>query len=236
LRKDYSDTIVKRIADSKLLPKKEYKYSDFPFIILKDYLEKTNHTTLDVLSDKAFYKPLGSATMTYNPLRKMDMDIIPPTEKDNYFRYTKVQGYVHDMGAAMQDGVAGHAGLFANAIDVAKMMQMYLQKGNYGNHQYFSEKTFDEFNNCAFCKEGNRRGIGFDKPQLGKEGPTCGCVSMTSFGHTGFTGTMAWADPEKDIVYVFLSNRTYPESAVNKLSKENIREDIQKVIYEAITD
>ncbi len=236
LRKDYSDTIIKRIAMSKLLPKKEYKYSDFSFILLKDYLEKTTHKTLDVLSDAAFYKPLGASTMTYNPLRKMDMDIIPPTEIDKYYRYTKVQGYVHDMGAAMQDGVAGHAGLFANAVDVAKMMQMYLQKGNYGNHQYFSEKTFDDFNNCAFCKEGNRRGIGFDKPQLGKEGPTCGCVSMTSFGHTGFTGTMAWADPDKEIVYVFLSNRTFPESTVNKLSKENIREDIQKVIYEAITD
>ena len=105
----------------------------------------------------AFYKPLGSATMTYNPLRKMDMDIIPPTEKDNYYRYTKVQGYVHDMGAAMQDGVAGHAGLFANAIDVAKMMQMYLQKGNYGNHQYFSEKTFDEFKSKNKCFSKKRK-------------------------------------------------------------------------------
>jgi CubicO group peptidase (beta-lactamase class C family) len=120
-------------------------------------------------------------------------------------------------------------------MDVAKMMQMYLQKGDYGNRKYFSAKTFDEFNTCYFCKEGNRRGIGFDKPQLpGKPGPTCNCVSMSSFGHTGFTGTMAWADPETEIVYVFLSNRTFPDSNINKLSTENIREDIQKVIQDAI--
>ena len=114
-------------------------------------------------------------------------------------------------------------------------MQLYLQKGNYGNHQYFSAQTFDEFNNCHYCAEGNRRGLGFDKPQpAGTAGPTCGCVSPLSFGHTGFTGTIAWADPETEIVYVFLSNRTFPESTVNNLSKENIREDIQKIIQQAI--
>jgi len=236
LRKDYQDTIMKRIAESKLLPKKQYKYSDFTFIILKEYLEKTLHKPLDVISDMNFYKPMGMNSMTYNPLHKIDMSYIPPTEKDNYFRYTTVQGYVHDMGAAMQDGVGGHAGLFANAVDVAKMMQLFLQKGNYGGHQYFSEKTFDAFNDCAYCNVGNRRGMGFDKPQLQGEGPTCGCASMTSFGHTGFTGTIAWADPEKDLIYVFLSNRTFPESSDNKLSKNNIREDIQKVIYEALLD
>lgn len=236
LRKDYQDTIMKRIADSKLLPKKQYKYSDFTFIILKEYLEKTQHRTLDFLSYHNFYKPMGMNYMMYNPLHRMDMNVIPPTEKDNYFRYTTVQGYVHDMGAAMQDGVGGHAGLFANAVDVAKMMQLFLQKGNYGGHQYFSEKTFDAFNDCAYCNVGNRRGMGFDKPQLQGEGPTCGCASMTSFGHTGFTGTIAWADPDKDLVYIFLSNRTFPDAADNKLSKNNIREDIQKVIYEALLD
>ncbi|CAM3620923.1 glycoside hydrolase family 3 N-terminal domain-containing protein [Flavobacterium saliperosum] len=235
LRKDYNDTIMKRIAESKLLPKKQYKYSDFTFIILKEYLEKATHRSLDFISYNNFYKPMGMSTMTYNPLRKMDMSVIPPTEKDNYFRHTKVQGYVHDMAAAMQDGVGGHAGLFSNAMDVAKMMQMYLQKGHYGDKEYFSDKTFAIFNDCAYCNVGNRRGMGFDKPQLnGEGGPTCGCASMTSFGHTGFTGTIAWADPQEDLVYVFLSNRTFPDASVNKLSKENIREDIQKVIYEAI--
>ena len=116
-------------------------------------------------------------------------------------------------------------------------MQMYLQKGNYGTVQYFSPETFTTFNTCHFCAEGNRRGLGFDKPQLSGAGPTCGCVSMSSFGHTGFTGTIAWVDPETEIVYIFLSNRTYPDSNLpNKLSKENIREDIQKVIQEAIIE
>jgi CubicO group peptidase (beta-lactamase class C family) len=178
---------------------------------------------------------MGMNNTMFNPLQKVDINRIAPTEVDTYFRYALIQGYVHDMEAAMEGGVAGHAGIFSNAMDVAKMMQMYLQNGNYGGRQYFSEETFETFNTCWYCPEGNRRGLGFDKPQLGKEGPTCGCVSPKSFGHTGFTGTMAWADPETGIVYVFLSNRTYPDSNLpNKLSKENIREDIQKIIQEAI--
>lgn len=234
IRNDYHDTIMKMIVDSKLSLKKEYKYSDFTFMILKDYLERTTAKKIDVLSFENFYKPLGANNTMYNPLQKMEKSAIPPTELDTYFRHQTIQGYVHDMAAAMEGGIAGHAGIFSNAMDVAKIMQMYLQKGNYGNHQYFSEKTFNDFNTCYFCQEGNRRGVGFDKPQLGTEGPTCGCASMTSFGHTGFTGTMAWADPENEIVYVFLSNRTFPNDPKNMLSKENIREDIQKVIYEAI--
>jgi beta-N-acetylhexosaminidase len=236
IRNDYHDTIMKAIADSKLLPKKEYKYSDFTFIILKDYLEKATGKTLDSLSYNNFYKSLGMTNTMYNPLSKHDMSVIPPTENDTYFRHQTIQGYVHDMEAAMEGGVGGHAGIFSNSMDIAKMMQMFLQKGNYGNHQYFSEKTFDDFNTCHYCAAGNRRGLGFDKPQLpGQAGPTCGCVSPQSFGHTGFTGTMAWADPETEIVYVFLSNRTYPgTNPSNDLSKQNIREDIQKVIQQAI--
>jgi CubicO group peptidase (beta-lactamase class C family) len=218
------------------LPKKEYKYSDFTFIILKEYLEKETGKKLDVLSEENFYKKLGANNTTYNPLRKFDMSIIPPTEVDNYFRYQTIQGYVHDMAAAMLDGVGGHAGIFSNSMDLAKIMQMYLQKGNYGGVQFFTPATFDAFNTCYYCKEGNRRGLGFDKQQLpGTTGPTCGCASKSSFGHTGFTGTMAWADPENELVYIFLSNRTYPDSnAPNTLSKENVRENIQKVIYDAI--
>jgi beta-N-acetylhexosaminidase len=236
LIKGYEDTIVSRIANSKLLKKKEYKYSDFSFILLKEYLENKTGKPLDVLAYDNFYRPLGAAYTSYNPLRRWDMCNIPPTEIDNYFRYTEIQGYVHDMAAAMEDGIAGHAGLFSNSMDVAKIMQMYLQKGNYGGKQYFSAQTFDTFNTCYNCKEGNRRGLGFDKPQIEKSGPTCGCVSKSSFGHTGFTGTMTWVDPETEIVYVFLSNRTYPEAGENRLSKENIREDIQKAIQEAIIE
>ncbi len=236
MRNDYHDTIMKMIVESTLLPKKEYKYSDFTFIILKDYLEKVTGKKLDVLVKEQFYQSLGMNNTTFNPLNSsFAKEDIPPTEVDTYFRHQVIQGYVHDMEAAMEGGVGGHAGLFSNAMDIAKMMQLYLQKGNYGNHQYFSEKTFSDFNTCYFCAEGNRRGIGFDKPQsVGKAGPTCGCASLTSFGHTGFTGTMTWADPEEELIYVFLSNRTYPESSTNTLSKENIRENIQKVIYDSI--
>lgn len=234
LRDDYHDTIMKIIADTKLLPQKGYKYSDFTFIILKEYLEKLTGKKLDVLSSENFYQPLGANNTMYNPLQKISKSRIAPTEIDTYFRHQIIQGYVHDMGAAMEGGIGGHAGIFSNSMDVAKIMQLYLQKGNYGGRQYFSKKTFDDFNTCYFCAEGNRRGVGFDKPQLGNSGPTCGCASMTSFGHTGFTGTMAWADPESEIVYIFLSNRTYPADSVNKLSKENIREDIQEIIYDSI--
>ncbi len=234
VRNDFSDTIMKMIVKSKLSLKKEYKYSDLTFMILKDYLEKTTGKTLDILIQENFYRSLGMNNSSFNPLGKFDKNRIPPTETDTYFRHQLLQGYVNDLSAALEGGISGHAGVFSNAMDVAKIMELYLQKGNYGNQQYFSEKTFEDFNTCYFCAAGNRRGVGFDKPQLGAEGPTCGCASMTSFGHTGYTGTMAWADPETQIVYVFLSNRTFPIAGENRLSKENIREDIQKVIYEAI--
>lgn len=237
LRDDYHYSIMKQIINSPLIDKKEYKYSDFTFIILKKYLEKATGKSLDQLTYDNFYKTLGMNNTLYNPLQKVDKSVIPPTEIDTYFRHDTIQGYVHDMEAAMENGVGGHAGIFSNALDVAKMMQMYLQKGSYGNVQYFSPETFTTFNTCHFCVEGNRRGLGFDKPQINGAGPTCGCVSMSSFGHTGFTGTIAWADPETEIVYIFLSNRTFPDSNLpNALSKENIREDIQKMIQEAVIE
>ena len=159
---------------------------------------------------------------------------IPPTEDDYYFRMQAVKGYVHDQGAAMLGGVSGHAGLFANANDVAKIMQMYLWNGNYGGEQFFKKSTLDDFNTCYFCEDDVRRGVGFDKPQLGDVGPTCGCVSMTSFGHSGFTGTFTWADPEEEIVYVFLSNRTYPTADNRMLISSDLRSRIQQAIYDAI--
>ncbi|WJS96827.1 serine hydrolase [Flavobacterium johnsoniae] len=235
IRNDYHDTIMKFIADSPISLKKEYKYSDFTFIILKEYLERATHKKLEDLSQENFYNSLGMNHTTYNPLLKFDKNVIAPTEIDNYFRHQLIQGYVHDMAAAMEGGVAGHAGIFSNAMDVAKMMQLFLQKGSYGGERYFSEATFDTFNTCFYCAQGVERGLGFDK-RLGKDGPTCQCASKSSFGHTGFTGNMAWVDPENETVYVFLSNRTYPEVGEegNKLAKEKIREDIQKIIYESI--
>ncbi len=203
---------------------------------MKSIIELHYNQPLDELIQQHFYKSLGANLSTYNPLNKFDMDNIIPTEIDTYYRFGKIQGYVHDAGAAMQGGVGGHAGLFSNANDVAKLMQLYLQNGYYGGDNYFSSRTFELFNTCHYCDQNNRRGIGLDKPQLGSVGPTCGCLSMQSFGHSGFTGTYAWADPDKEIVYVFLANRTFPTSKVNRLLKENIRTEIQRLIYESIIE
>ncbi|SDS33443.1 beta-glucosidase [Formosa sp. Hel1_31_208] len=236
LRHDYPDSIQKIIKDSELLSSLRYRYSDMPYYILKKYIEGYYKKPLDELVQQHFYQSLGANYTTYNPSTKFTDKNIIPTEIDDYYRFQKVHGYVHDMGAAMQNGVGGHAGIFSNANDVAKIMQMYLQKGYYGGKRYLRPETLEKFNTCYYCEKDVRRGIGFDKPQLGDEGPTCGCVSMTSFGHSGFTGTYAWADPEEDLVYIFLANRTYPKAGKNLLLRENIRTDIQRLIYEAIIE
>ena len=134
----------------------------------------------------------------------------------------------------MQNGVGGHAGVFATATDVAKIMQMYLQGGNYGSKEYLKTSTVKKFNTCYYCNIDVRRGVGFDKPQLGEVGPTCDCVPMSSFGHSGFTGTFTWADPENELVYVFMSNRTFPDATNFKLVRQDIRSEIQRVIYSAL--
>ena len=236
MRNDYKDSIQDIIKESELLSRLRYRYSDLPYYILKEYLEGFYDKSLHEITQDRYYKALGANYTTYNPRKVFSLKDIVPTEVDNYYRYKKVHGYVHDMGAAMQGGIGGHAGIFSNANDVAKIMQMYLQKGFYGGKRYIKAKTMDTFNTCYYCENDNRRGVGFDKPQLGDEGPTCGCISMTSFGHSGFTGTYAWADPEEEIVYVFLANRTYPEAGKNLLLRENIRTEIQRLIYEAIIE
>jgi len=234
LRKDYPDTIVKIIADTDLLPSRVYKYSDLSYFLFKKYLEDTANTDLDTLTQRTYYKTLGANHMGYKPLSFAPKSEIVPSENDTYWRMQQIQGYVHDMGAAMDDNIGGHAGLFSNANDVAKMMQMYLQNGYYGGKRYFSKNTMDAFNTCYYCGEGVRRGVGFDKPQLGSVGGTCGCVSKSSFGHSGFTGTFTWADPETQIVYVFLSNRTFPDAENRKLIRSDLRSRIQEVIQNAI--
>jgi len=166
-------------------------------------------------------------------LERFPITNIAPAEDEKTFRGQELRGYVHDQGAALLGGVGGHAGLFGTADDVAKMMQMYLQKGYYGGTWYLQPQAIQLFNTCNYCTEGNRRGLGFDKPQLGKAGPTCGCVPMESFGHTGFTGTFAWADPINEIVVVFLSNRTYPSAENKLLINKLIRQRVQEVVYKA---
>jgi len=236
MRKDYPDTIYRLITESKLLDKKEYKYSDLGYYYMKKLVKLESGKPLDDYAMTNFYRPLGLTTMGFLPRKRIELNRIIPTENDKTFRKQLVQGDVHDPGAAMIGGVGGHAGLFSNANDLAVMMQMFLNEGEYGGHRYISEKTVKEFTKCQFCKNGNRRGIGFDKPELSGGGPTCECVSMLSFGHTGFTGTMAWADPDKNIVYIFLSNRVYPDAENNKLLKMDVRTNIQQVIYDAIAE
>ena len=237
LRTDYIDTIRNIIEKSDLL-KNKYKYSDLSYLIIQEFIENHYNQNLDQIIHELMFRKLG-IDLTYNPTLKYSTKNIAPTELDEYFRYKEINGYVHDMAAAMLGGVSTHAGLFGNAINVAKVMQLYIQNGNYGNQQILNPETINLFNNCYYCDEDNRRGVGFDKPQLEDDGPTCGCISMNSFGHSGWTGTFAWADPDQEIIYVFLSNRSYPtgESAgKSKLVKENIRSKIQEIIYNSINN
>lgn len=231
----YKDTILKQIIESKLLKSKAYKYSDLGFYLLKEVVEKQSGETINRFMDLFFYRGLGANHLTYHPSNQFPLEQIVPTEEDDYFRNQKVQAYVHDMGAAMLGGVSGHAGLFSNANDVAKQMQMLLNGGQYGGTQYLSKEVIDLFTSCQFCPD-NRRALGFDKPEMlsGRLGPTCNLVSAESFGHTGFTGTMTWADPKTGIVYVFLSNRIYPKSDNNLITKINTRTKIQEIFYKAI--
>ena len=235
LNSSYKDSIYKYIRDAEQREKPGYKYSDLGYYIFKEALEKRYKKDLNVLVDDEFYEPLGANRMSYLPLAKFDKLSIVPSEKDNYFRHQLLHGYVHDMGAAMLGGVGGHAGLFANSNDVAKMMQLYLQKGYYGGKRYFKAATFDKFNKRYYSDKKVRRGLGFDKPQLDSTiMATCGCVSDESFGHSGFTGAYTWADPVSGILYVFLSNRVFPTMENYGLVDQDIRTKIQQIIQEAI--
>ncbi|MCL6266255.1 glycoside hydrolase family 3 N-terminal domain-containing protein [Flagellimonas myxillae] len=229
----YKDSIYNRIGRQELKSNR-YRYSDVAYYVFKKYIEETYGESIDKLVNDFLYVPMGLQRTSFNPLDKFEKEEIVPTEEDNYYRHQTIQGYVHDMGAAMQGGVGGHAGLFSNANDVAKIMQMYLQGGVYGGVRFLNERTIKKFNTCYFCHKDVRRGVGFDKPQLKEKGPTCGCVSRKSFGHSGFTGTYTWADPDEELVYVFLSNRTYPSASNTLLVKSGLRTRIQKAIYDSI--
>ena len=232
--KNYNDIIFNEIVNSELSDSLSYVYSDLPYFLLKFYLERTYKTSLDTQIKEFIYDKIGSSSLTYKPTIFFHKNSIVPTVIDDYFRFDIVQGHVHDMGAAMMDGVSGHAGLFGNSLDVAKVLQLFLQKGSYSKKLFFDEENFNLFNFRHFEDEKVRRGIGFDKPELDPDDPnTCGCVSESSFGHYGFTGSMAWVDPEKEIIYVFLSNRTYPDESNNSLSEFNIRTELQKIVHEA---
>ncbi len=232
----YRDTIFNGIRNLKLLTKKQYKYSDLGFILLTKVVEQKGEQPLDEFVMRHFYSRLGASTLGYHPLKHFQQGRIVPTSNDTIFRHQWLQGYVHDENAALMGGVSGHAGLFGNSNDLAKLMQMYLNMGMYGGERYIDKETLEDFTAAPFGKQGNRRGIGFDKPELtpSPDNPMSRCASKKSFGHTGFTGTMVWMDPGNGLMYVFLSNRVCPDATNNKLSSLNLRSRIYEVFTKAI--
>ncbi len=235
LKNNFQKRIYKVIKSSPLGEKK-YLYSDLSFYLYPEIVEKlSGHRYEDFLLAN-FYKPLGAETMTYNPQVKYRLDRIIPTEYDSLFRKQLIHGHVHDEGSALMRGVSGHAGLFADGNDLAKLWQMYCNYGEYGGRRFISKATMQEFTRCQFPENDNRRALGFDRPMPvpKPDGNTAVSVSQSSFGHTGFTGNFVWVDPEINLVYIFLSNRVYPTRNNTKLYDLNIRTNIQEVIYEAI--
>jgi CubicO group peptidase (beta-lactamase class C family) len=233
------DTLWRWTVASKLLPKNkagrnDYIYSDVGFYLMKRLAERLLNQPIDEFLAQNFYDPLGLQTLTYKPLRYFDTSAIAPTEYDTHFRHQVVRGTVHDPGAALLGGVAGHAGIFSNALDLAVLMQMNMQNGYYGGTQYLLPQTIPYFSKRHFAR--NRRGLGWDKPVVGGGGPTSKLASPLTFGHTGFTGTCAWADPKEELVFVFLSNRVYPDADNKRLINEDIRPRMHDIIYRAITD
>lgn len=236
MRNDYRDSIIAQIVESDLLKKKEYKYSDLPYYLFNKYLEDYYNSDINILTKTHFYSKLGANNLSFLAVEYFPQNKIVPSEEDKYWRNQEIKGFVNDQGSAMFGGLNGHAGLFGNATDVAKMMQMYLNGGYYGGERFIELETLKRFNTCYYCSKDVRRGVGFDKPQLKGPGPGIDENSKSSYGHTGFTGTMVWVDPEYDLLYVCLTNRTYPDPGNTKLIKENIRTKIEKVVYESIID
>ena len=236
--KSMKDSLWNWIINAKVREKpprtsNSYVYSDMGFYILQHLAEKILNQPMEEFLEQNLYEPLGAYALDYLPLRKFPEGLIAPTENDILFRKKLLTGYVHDQGAAMHGGIAGHAGLFGTANDLAKLGQMLLQKGSYGGYQYYKPETVELFTQKQY--EPSRRGLGWDKPTPSDwNGPTTLLASSKTFGHTGFTGTCIWVDPTFDLVFVYLSNRVHPNMTNNKLLNANIRPRIQEVIYKAI--
>lgn len=236
LKTGYEKQIWQQILDSPLEPTKEYKYSDLGFYIAGEIVKRLSGQPVDEFANQNFYQPLGLGTMGYRPYERFALERIPPTENDDYFRDRRIQGYVHDMGAAMLNQATGHAGLFSDAEDLAVLMQLLLNKGSYGGMQYLKPETINYY--TTRCEGCTRRGIGFDMFQKNThyENNLSKLASEGTFGHLGFTGTAVWVDPQEELIYVFLTNRTFPSMKNNKLAKLNTRVRVQDAVYEAIMD
>jgi len=234
LYRDYPKRIFKEIRDSPLNAKKEYVYSDLSFYLYPQIVEQLTGEDFEEFLKTTFYRPLGATTLGYRPRNSYPLSRIVPTEYDSLFRKTLIWGRVHDEGAAMLDGLSGHAGLFGSANDLMKLMEMYRQRGSYGGKQYLSPKVLTEFTRYQFPELGNRRGLGFEKQAYKFNGNAPRSASPSSFGHSGFTGTFTWVDPVYNLSYVFLSNRVYPTRNNNKISEFNIRTNVMEAMYKAM--
>ncbi|MBM3917436.1 MAG: hypothetical protein FJ349_07470 [Sphingomonadales bacterium] len=231
IHKSYKDSMYAQILRSELGPKK-YVYSDLCYYFTQPILEKMIGESQASYLRRNIYLPLGLNRLLYKPLPTFADRQIVPTEDDQAYRKQLLRGYVHDPGAAMLGGVAGHAGIFSNAWSLAHIMQLFLNKGHMAGQRFFSETTYNEFTKQQFA--GNRRAAGFDRPTA-SGGGTCDILaSQVSFGHSGFTGTLAWADPKNKVIFIFLSNRVHPNQDNWKLRDLNIRTDLQHVVYEAL--
>lgn len=237
MHRNYHRKMYKKIRKMPLNPEKGYVYSDLSFMLYPLLIEEISGQRYADYVYEHFYEPLGAGNMKFNAYRHFPARKIVPTEYDSLFRREQVKGIVHDEAAAMLGGFSGHAGLFSNANDLAKLMQMYLNMGEYGGMRYIKEDVLKEWSRTQFPETGNRRAVGFDKPELEyKYGVAAKSAGPESFGHSGFTGTYTWADPETGLLYVFLSNRVYPTRNNNKLSKMNIRTNVLQVVYDALEE
>lgn len=232
------DSLIQWVAQSDMLADRvdtithaQYFYSDLGFYLLLDLIEKQTAMPMDEFLQQNLYTPLGTG-LEFNPLKNHNPKQIAPTELDKVLRNELVQGFVHDRNAALMGGVAGHAGLFGTAMDVAILLQMQLNQGRYMDKQYYDSLTVEEFTRRHFAA--NRRGLGWDMPGNEPDGPVSELASTESFGHTGFTGCSVWADPKENLIFVFLSNRVYPDVSNEKLIEENIRTQIQDLVYQSI--
>jgi CubicO group peptidase (beta-lactamase class C family) len=234
MRTAWKDTMFSRILTSPLEKNKTYIYSDNDFIFLGEVVKSISGISLDEYAWKYFYAPLGLRSTGFNPSRYLSKYSIAPTEQDPYFRERLVRGYVHDPGAAMLGGVSGHAGLFSNAYETAILMSMVMNGGILNGKRFLSDSTIKLF--TAYQSDISRRGLGFDKPEKDNNSRKvpypAKAVSLSTFGHTGFTGTCTWADPEKGIVFVLLANRVHP-IASNKFLELNVRGKIMEEIFTA---
>jgi CubicO group peptidase (beta-lactamase class C family) len=233
LKSCFRDSVLQMLARVRLRSK-TYLYSDVNFILLKEVAEAVSGKAMDTFLDSVFYRPMGLRKTAYLPLRIHQQAEITPTLKKDFLRNGPLQGYVHDPDAAFLGGVAGNAGLFASAEDVATVYEMLLNDGELEGKRYLSVQTCRFFTGSTSVS--GRRGLGFDKavPSNPAHNPCCQSAPEEVYGHTGYTGTCCWVDPVNRLVYVFLSNRTYPGDGVNKLARMNIRTRIQEVLYQSM--